>query len=114
MMEPKFTPGPWEKGTLSDATGQCLVFSGGQIVAIVTRVPSNGKGSVEANASILAAAHDLYSSLTALLNRYVGLVHSGDAGFWDPEAEEEVINSRDAIAKARGEIHSSGGDRHGE
>jgi hypothetical protein len=53
-----------------------------------------------ANAHLSDAAPELLAALSALLERYVGLVESGDAGFWDAEAEEEVINARDAIAKA--------------
>jgi hypothetical protein len=33
-------------------------------------------------------------ALDNLLNRYVGLVNSGDAGNWDPEQEQEVRDAR--------------------
>lgn len=45
---------------------------------------------------------DLCKALDGLLERYVELINSGDAGFWDPEKEKEVIAARAALAKARG------------
>jgi hypothetical protein len=36
-------------------------------------------------------------ALRALLDRYVELASSGDAGFWDPEEEPVVINARAAL-----------------
>lgn len=41
----------------------------------------------------------------AMLQRYVDLANSGDAGFWYPEEEPEVIALRDAL--------SDGVDSHG-
>lgn len=41
-------------------------------------------------------------ALKGLLERYVGLVNSGDAGFWDPETEQEVATARAAIALCGG------------
>jgi hypothetical protein len=37
-----------------------------------------------------------------ILNHYIRLADSGDAGFWNPEEEEEVIKARAALA---GETH---------
>ncbi|WP_176026500.1 hypothetical protein [Brucella intermedia] len=110
MTETKFTKGTWIAARKhSSKVGLPIVASPhGRSIAAVTffglgeQFKSHDDESY-ANAHLIAAAPDLYSALSALLNRYVGLVHSGDAGFWDPEAEEEVINSRDALAKARGE-----------
>ena len=39
-------------------------------------------------------------ALEGLLNRYVGLVNSGDAGFWNPEEEDEVKAARAALSSA--------------
>ena len=39
----------------------------------------------------------LKKALTALLDRYVGLVNCGDCGNWNPETEEEVIAARAAL-----------------
>ena len=52
-------------------------------------------GKLEAD---LAACRE---ALTALLNRYVGLVNSGDAGFWNPEEEVEVQQARAALRPTR-------------
>lgn len=38
-------------------------------------------------------------ALRGILNRYVGLVNSGDAGNWNPETEPEVIAARAALSK---------------
>ena len=35
--------------------------------------------------------------LLKMVNHYVSLVNSGDAGFWDPESEEPVIAARKAL-----------------
>lgn len=40
----------------------------------------------------------LRGAAEVLLNRYVGLVNSGDAGFWNPENEPEVQAVRAALA----------------
>lgn len=42
----------------------------------------------------------LREALEGLLNHYVELVLSGDAGFWDPEKEDEVIAARAALKEA--------------
>jgi hypothetical protein len=48
----------------------------------------------------LAGERDaLLEALRDMLDRYVGLVVSGDAGNWDAEQEPEVIASRAAIKK---------------
>lgn len=62
-----------------------------------------------ANGHLFAASWDLAIALRDLLERYVGLINSGDAGFWDPEGEPEVIAARAALAKAAGK-----GERDGE
>jgi hypothetical protein len=42
----------------------------------------------------------LREALAALLDRYTRLVNSGDAGFWDPEEEDEVKLARQALNSA--------------
>lgn len=54
------------------------------------------------DARLIAAAPDLFEALTGLLEHYLSLANSGDAGFWDPEKEAQVIAARSAIAKAEG------------
>lgn len=56
--------------------------------------------AIEAENAISAA---LYEALDDLVNRYAGMINSGDCGFWDPETETEVIKARAALRKARGE-----------
>lgn len=45
----------------------------------------------------------LVKALEGLLDHYVQLVNSGDAGNWDPEKEPVVIAARHALRLARGE-----------
>lgn len=45
----------------------------------------------------------MYEAASALLTMYVALVNSGDCDCWNPEEDEEVINMRAALAKARGQ-----------
>lgn len=40
---------------------------------------------------------ELGAALQGLLDRYVGMINSGDCGHWDPEQEAEVIAARKAI-----------------
>lgn len=51
-------------------------------------------------AQVQAAGPELAAALQALLRHYVSLVNSGDAGNWNPEEEEPVINARAALSKA--------------
>ena len=51
-------------------------------------------------AQVQHAGPELASALQALLRRYVGLVESGDAGNWNTEEEEVVVNARAALSKA--------------
>jgi len=44
----------------------------------------------------------LEQALAAITAHYVSLANSGDAGFWDPEKEEEVIAARHALALSKG------------
>jgi hypothetical protein len=42
----------------------------------------------------------LAHALEQMIERYIRLVNSGDCGDWDPEMDDEVINSRSALALA--------------
>lgn len=48
-----------------------------------------------------APAAGLATAARALLERHVALVASGDCGFWDPEAEPEVVALRAALGVGR-------------
>ncbi len=41
----------------------------------------------------------LAEALREVVNKYTGLVNSGDCGFWNPEEEQQVINARAALAE---------------
>lgn len=50
------------------------------------------------NADLRHQLHECLNALNELLNLYVSLANSGDAGFWNPEKELEVINARRCLA----------------
>lgn len=50
--------------------------------------------------TVQAAGPELAEALKALLKHYVSLVNSGDAGHWDPETEEVVMQARAALSHA--------------
>lgn len=50
----------------------------------------------------LATHADLLAALEAMVSTYVHLVNCGDCGNWNPEEEEDVIQARAALSKARG------------
>jgi hypothetical protein len=56
-----------------------------------------------ANECLKAASPDLFEALRDLLRHYVDLVHSGDAGNWNPETEIVVKDARSALSRALGE-----------
>lgn len=83
-----WTPGPWVAG---DNLGR-VVGGGGEFVAVVTRDIPAGK----ANASLIAAAPDLYEALAAICE---------DLADGDETSAEQIARhaGRAALAKARGE-----------
>lgn len=50
--------------------------------------------------NLTAAAPDLLAALEGMLTVYTDFVNSGDGGSWNPETDTEVIEARDAIARA--------------
>ena len=94
----EFTKGPW----VIDAFTKNVVAidvpdDGGDIICS----EPDGDASASrwhANASLIAAAPDLYEALTLFVAEYCDLVNSGDAGFWDPETETKVQMARSALA----------------
>jgi len=50
---------------------------------------------------MLAMQNSLYDALDRILERYIGLVESGDCGFWNPEDEEEVKQARAALLEVQ-------------
>lgn len=60
---------------------------------------SNLQNLFDAFEILMQRDKEVIEALTGLLDRYVGLVESGDAGFWDAEQEDCVIKARAALAK---------------
>lgn len=104
-----FTQGEWTLGE-ENVGGGFNIYCGPlrvahtSIQARVTRPDTRpiGEEEAKANARLASASPNMLRALQRLIDRYVGLVESGDAGFWDAEAEQEVIAARAAIAKATG------------
>lgn len=107
MIAFKGTPGPWEWDSEDGILARHEDIGIGAVFPCDPCRYRKGEfeyGAVtESNARLIAAAPDLLVALSDLLNHYVKLVESGDAGFWDAEQEPEVITARAAIAKATGD-----------
>ncbi|KAB2733605.1 hypothetical protein [Brucella intermedia] len=92
MTESLFTPGPWE-------TGQASWNEDGEV-----RYTLHGVFDAKtADAYLIAAAPDLYTTLDKQLKNWIALIESGDAGHWNPDEDEHVLLMRATLAKARGE-----------
>jgi len=104
MSEKQHTPGPWVAGgpRYDNKPRVWVADSQGRSIAYMDRVYYGEPGNALANATLMAAAPDLREALERLLDRYTGLINSGDAGFWNPETEAEVIAARAALARATG------------
>lgn len=101
MAEMKHTPGPWFAAR-SQGRGVLSVHS--ETTWICGEIENHiASKEAWANAHLIAASPELRDALDRLLARYVGLVESGDAGFWNAEEEDEVIAARAALAKAEGQ-----------
>lgn len=94
VMTAKHTPGPWFVRNNS-------ICNEKEVVAIALGIV-HSDGDHKSNCRLIAAAPELLDALVAIMDKYVGLVESGDAGNWDAEKENEVIASRAAISKATG------------
>lgn len=53
--------------------------------------------------SLIEQNRELVKALQGFVDSFVELANSGDAGFFDPEEQDEVIAARAAIRKATGE-----------
>ena len=109
-----WTPGPWVASPSLREDGPLRVWwvdgPDGQDLAIIPagREPAP---NVRANATLMAAAPDLYLALVRLVDHYNRLILSGDCGFWDPTKEGPVLDAYAAIGKARGETLSTSVER---
>jgi hypothetical protein len=106
------TPGPWavfERPPANEIFGPAaasFVHCGPDVRddtgfdLIARAYTRDGLNERQANARLIAAAPDLLAALETFVSKYVEMVNSGDAGFWDPETEPKVIAARAALAKA--------------
>lgn len=93
--KPKWTEGEWH------TNGQSVFgWEGSHRRTVCQLFLTN---TTEANAHLLAASKKLYEALEAMTEHYVDLAGCGDCGHWNPEEEEQVINSRATLKQARGE-----------
>lgn len=104
MSETKWTPGPWSWDAAPDHNWDVQVWSSpNSRVCFVAHDGEKGNRTGQANARLISAAPDMYEALDKFVEHYVGMINSGDCGFWNPEDEDFVKAARAALAKARGE-----------
>ncbi len=69
---------------------------------------SEAREEIWANSELIITAVNSHASLKAALlgmvDMYVQLVESGDAGFWDAEKVPQVIAARAALSASNGEV----------
>lgn len=104
------TPSPWAIGSRYGLLKTEVVAGSRAVCTVWTELSvadrDSGRQTLSedpeghANASLIAAAPELLSALTLLLDRHVELVSCGDCGNWDVEREEAVIAARAALSKA--------------
>jgi len=114
-MKTNFSQGEWSLPHFADPKSKCkcvYVLSEPYCGSICDISVDNGKPISEggndapplneaiANAYLIHAAPDSFRALHGLLEKYVSLINSGDAGSWNPEEESEVIAARAALAKS--------------
>ena len=88
---------------------QCHKVSGKNwdtFALVVTQVGEKPSPEGAANAAFIVRAVNSHDSLVKALEKttdwIVALAASGDAGFWDGEKVEEVIEARAALSQAKG------------
>lgn len=91
MTEPKFTPGPWKR---KDNFVYSPMFNEDDTLFISIAVACTGIAPAIANATLIAAAPDMYEALETI-ERVAGIGMMED----DPAR----VKARDALRKARGE-----------
>ena len=75
----------------------CVRFNGGGEVNGARPIKAIPLFDEKAIASLKARIEELEGVLRGMVDMYVALVESGDAGFWDPEKVDEVIAARKAL-----------------
>jgi hypothetical protein len=88
LSAPKWTPGPWKRGTLA----RDIIF-GADWKVIAEVLQRLSKEESEANVALIAAAPDLYAALEAVLSII----------WWAHGDGQHYQAAKAALAKARGE-----------
>ena len=99
MSAPKFTPGPWF--VKDDPALMIVAREGCPVVAELCAIERSEGNEEFANASLIAAAPELYEALESI------------AEYWNRDRNEDAMHdacwhavntAADALAKARGEV----------
>lgn len=101
-MGAQHTPGPWAVNPAFARVDALGANSPVPVCQLLWPTDLRSEEETEANARIIAGSPDLLAALEYLVAHYVGMVASGDCGFWNAEEDEVVIKARAAIAKATG------------
>lgn len=100
----KHTDTPWRTKT---GNGWHHIYIVGEHVVSfeknVATVPTHETGFADAEFIVKAvnSHYPMIAALEGLIERYTGLVNSGDAGNWDCEKEDAVIAARAALSLAK-------------
>ena len=109
MGEGKHAPGPWEVVVTVGKTLE-IAEANGDIIADI--VGLSGEGNHDANASLIAAAPELYEALRKLANEAAGFLALSDIerhGQTNSRIlRDRIEQARDLIAKATGEKAKAG------
>lgn len=77
-------------------------YSKEEIKKMVAEWDFNGN-ALDVFNQLLSDNEEMEKALIVIFERYLSLANSGDAGFWDPEDEDEVKLARTTLQKLRGE-----------
>ncbi|KAB2712834.1 hypothetical protein F9K88_07710 [Brucella intermedia] len=108
MSKPEFTPGPWSFRQNRNCSLDFFGEGGHRLILGNTFLINQ-----VANAHLIATAPELYEALETAIEEINHLrKFAGDNGAMIDDTD--FVEGISALAKARGETHPSGGDRHGE
>lgn len=109
MSKPQFTPGPWTPVKVPGGDYRIQYNSKGNWLGLVYHDDDQPERA-KADARLIAAAPELYEALV-IAQDYAQWVFQQHG---EPDVGLDLKRINAALAKARGETHPSGGDRHGE
>lgn len=121
MTKSKHTPTPWEieGGRIITRAKWHSMRQGSdherdrvyQGIASMADRPNISNEEAKANAEFIVKAvnafYPLVEALEAVVNMYVSLAESGDAGFIESEENQEIIKARAALSLAKGDRDES-------